>query len=195
MKNKLTQEYLKECLTYNPNTGIFTWNIRPLSHFKTKRSWNIWNSRYSNTKSGSVSKKLGYLFIGINSKSYYAHRLAFLFQEGYLPENQVDHMDRVRSNNKWDNLREVSVSCNMQNCMLAKNNTSGITGVHWDKKLNKWESRIFINSKSKRLGLFDNFEDAVRARYNEEVDNPLWTCSIDSPALKYLKEHAICEEI
>ena len=107
---------------------------------------------------------------------------------GYIPENQVDHIDRNRLNNKWSNLREVSNRCNLQNCNLSKNNTSGVNGVYWNKKLNKWRSLITVNKKHKHLGFFEDFDDAVRARYNEEVNNPEWTCSIDSSALKYLQE-------
>jgi len=188
MKTKLTQSYLKECLTYDPETGIFTWNERPLSHFKNSNVYKTWNTRFSGKNAGTI-KGNGYLAIRINSKVCKAHRLAFLYTEGYFPENQVDHMDRDRANNKLSNLREVSQMCNMQNCMLAKNNTSGVTGVTWGKDTNKWHARIKINSKQKYLGYFDNFDDAVMARYNEEVNNPLWTCSVDSPALKYLKEN------
>ena len=50
MKKKLTQDHLKECLTYSPETGIFTWNERPLSHFKDSRCRNMWNSRWANKR-------------------------------------------------------------------------------------------------------------------------------------------------
>jgi hypothetical protein len=188
MKTKLTQEYLKEALHYNPDTGVFTWNERPLSHFKNIHWWNNWNSKYANKEAGHIDKRDGYLSIMLNSKLYKSHRLSFLYQEGYFPENQVDHMDRNRSNNKWDNLREASSMCNQQNCNISKNNTSGVTGVSWKKRSNKWESRIMINSKYKHLGYFLNFNDAVRARYQAEIDNQEWTCSIESTSYIYLKE-------
>jgi len=187
-KPKLTQEYLKECLTYNSDSGIFIWNIRPLNHFKTKRACAVINTRNGNKEAGSIDKGSWCLSIRVNSKLYLAHRLAFLYMEGYMPENGIDHIDRNRLNNKWNNLREASQRCNMQNCKLSIMNTSGVTGVCWNKNWNKWESQITINSKTKHLGPYVNFDDAVRARYNEEVNNPEWTCSIDSSALKYLKE-------
>jgi len=189
MKNKLTQEYLKECLIYNPETGIFIWKERPLSHFKNSHGLNIWNSKWSNKESGGLKCDSGYLSITIDDKSYYAHRLAFLYMEGYLPENLVDHIDRNRANNKWKNLREASQRCNLQNCNLSKANKSGVTGVTWRKSNNKWRSIISINSKNKYLGTFENLDEAIRARYQEEVNNPEWTCSVDSSALKYLKEN------
>ena len=189
MKNKLTQEYLKEALHYDPETGIYTWNVRPENHFPSKRAFNALNSRSANKKAGSVNKESGYLSIRINSKLYLAHRLAFIYMEGYMPENGVDHVDRNRLNNKWNNLREASQKCNMQNCKLSIMNTSGVTGVCWNKNWNKWETQITINSKTKHLGSYVNFEDAVMARYQEEINNPEWTCSIDSSALKYLQEN------
>lgn len=187
MKKKLTQEYLKEALTYNPDTGIFTWNERPENHFKTKRAGRIINTKNRNKEAGYI--KDGYLGIGIKNNKYKAHRLAFLYMEGYFPENQVDHIDRDPLNNKWNNLREVSNQCNSQNCKLFKSNTSGVCGVYWSRPLNKWMAAIMISGKSKYLGLFENFEDAVMARYNEEVSNPEWSCSVESTAYKYLKDH------
>lgn len=186
MKNKLTQEYLKEALHYDPETGIFTWNERPESHFKNYGRYLSWNDRFSNKTIGCFDE--GYLKTSIDNKLYRLQRLAWLYMEGYLPEHQVDHMDRNKANNKWENLREVSAICNAQNCNMKKNNKSGVTGVCFVKNLNKWRAAICINHKSKYLGIFDNFDDAVRVRYNEELDNPEWTCSIDSSALKYLQE-------
>ena len=95
MKNKLTQNYLKECLSYSPDTGIFIWNKRPLSHFKNSNGFNTWNSRYANKFCGTRDKD-GYLIIVVNSELWRAHRLAFLYMEGYIPENEVDHKDRNR---------------------------------------------------------------------------------------------------
>jgi len=188
MRTKLTQAYLKEALHYDTETGIFTWLTRPVSHFKNSHECNNCNSRLANTKAGSVNKDDGYLRIKLKPKLYFAHRLAFLYMEGYLPENDVDHIDRNRANNKWSNLREVSTRCNLQNCNLSKNNTYGVNGITWHKRADKWMSQIMINSKSKYLGLFDDFDEAVLARYNEEVNNPLWMCSVDSTAFKYLKD-------
>ena len=188
MKNKLTQEYLKECLDYNLKTGEFVWKERPINHFKTERVCNIWNTRFKNKKAGSKHSN-GYSCITIDYKTYLSHRIAFLYVEGYIPENEVDHMNRNRSDNRWKNLRKVSTSCNSQNCSVSKNNTTGVTGVYYDKSRCKWLVNIKINYKDKYLGRFDDFNDAVIARYNEEKTNPNWTCSLESLAYKYLKEN------
>lgn len=187
-KNKLTQEYLKECLAYDPDTGIFIWKERPLTHFKNEGRFNTWNKRYPNKICGSPDKD-GYLVTSVGGVLFKTHRLAFLYMEGYMPENIIDHIDGNPGNNKWGNLREVGKSCNGQNCKLSKNNKSGVNGVYFDNGANKWRASIMINRKNKRLGRFENFDDAVLARYQEEIDNPLWTCSIESSAYKYVKDN------
>lgn len=188
MKEKLTQQYLKECVTYNPDTGIFTWNTRPLSHFKNSHCCNAWNARWANKYTGSISDE-GYFLVKVNHKTYKAHRIAFLYMEGYFPENQVDHIDRNKLNNKWDNLREVSNQCNQQNCNISKNNTSGVCGVSFNKRSGKWVVRIGVLWQRLCIGSFENFEDAVMARYKEELNNPSWVCSTESTAYKYLKDN------
>jgi len=120
-----------------------------------------------------------------------AHRLAFLYIEGYFPEDEIDHIDKNPANNKWGNLRTVRRSCNLQNRDLQVNNKTSVSGVLWYKRYNKWCSIIGINKKRKFLGYFDNFDDAVFARYNEEVLNEKWTCSTSSPAYIYLKNKGL----
>ena len=197
MKQKLTQLYLKECLVYDPETGIFTWKERPLHHFKdgkrhqTKEvKQKTWNKVFSNNKIKTVNTD-GYVVVRIDDILYLCHRLAFLYMEGYIPEHQVDHIDQNKSNNMWSNLRHVSRSCNLQNCKIRTNNKTGVTGVCWDKSDNKWLSYISIKNNQKRLGSFINLDDAVLARYNEEQNNIGWSCSVESSAYKYLKKNGL----
>ena len=184
---KLTQEYLKECLMYEPDTGIFTWKKRPLNHFKNSRGCNSFNSKLSGKMAGRISH-YGYIEIGLMKFLYKAHRLAFLYMEGYTPENEIDHKDGNRSNNIWSNLREVSHQCNMQNQKLSKKNTSGIAGVFFNKRYNKckWVVNIKISQKNKCIGRFEKLEDAAMARYKEEKTNPNWKCTVKSSAREYL---------
>lgn len=100
-----------------------------------------------------------------------AHRLAFLYMEGYF--------------------REVSISCNNKNCNIYKSNTSGITGVHFYKKYKKWLVYIVVKSKTKNLGYFDNFIEAVKARWEAEVKYKYPDCNITSSAYIYLKKHGV----
>lgn len=51
---------------------------------------------------------------------------------------------------------------------VRKGNTSGVTGIDWSKRRNKWRARITINKKTINLGDFKNFDDAVKARKDAE---------------------------
>lgn len=178
MKEKLTQDRLKELLSYDPETGIFTWKVDRTG--KAKKG----------SRAGNLNKTNGYWIICVDNKRRLAHRLAILYIDGYLPENSLDHIDRNKINNRYNNLREVSQTCNSRNCNIAKNNKSGITGVSWHKKKNKWQSQINI-PKPINIGVFDSFIDAVKARWEAEVKYNFPNCNTTSSAYNYLKEHGV----
>lgn len=79
-----------------------------------------------------------------------------------------DHIDRNELNNLKSNLRPCSHQENIFNRGTAVNNTSGITGVYWNKSIGKWTARIKIDKKSIALGSYTNLDDAVKARLNAE---------------------------
>ena len=174
MNNRLTQERLKELLSYNPDTGLFTWNKPGLG----RRS----NGVAGNTQPGEYTK------IKIDYVLYTASRLAFLYMEGYFPEHQVDHINRNRSDNRWVNLRHVTQTCNTINSTMRSDNTTGITGVYWYKKDKRWVSIIGIDGKNKYIGSFTDIKDAVLARWKAEVKHAFPNCNTTSAAYLYLKE-------
>ncbi|MCP4341289.1 MAG: HNH endonuclease [Desulfobulbaceae bacterium] len=137
---------------------------------------------------GSPDAK-GYLQIYINGKMYKTHRLAWLWMEGYFPECNIDHRDRCPGNNKWKNLRHVSQTCNMRNCKKGKNNTSGVTGVCWAKRQEKWLARIMVNRVEICLGYHSDFYSAVKARWEGEKKFDFPNCNTTSSAFKYLVDH------
>lgn len=114
--NVLTQERLKELLEYKPESGEFVWLV----------------SRGSNKAGGRAGwqhRVYGYITIQVDGQSYHSHRLVWLYNYGEFPEEQIDHIDGSRNNNKLENLREASHSENMRNSKIRSHNTSGITGV------------------------------------------------------------------
>lgn len=173
VKPKLTQERLKKYLLYDPETGIFT-------RVRTGKG----------CKKGDIAghkARHGYVTISVENKPHYASRLAFLWMEGYFPENNVDHINRVRDDDRWENLRHVTQSCNMRNLSIRSTNKSGVAGVHWSKKDRRWVSQISVNSKAESIGVFVNFKEAVQARWEAEVKYGYPNCCTISSAYLYLQ--------
>jgi hypothetical protein len=172
----LTQKRLKELLHYNPNTGIFTWKVSGICN--------------ENAKSGSVagvSCGQGYICTTIYSTQYSHQRLAWLYVYGYLPENIIDHKDRIKHHNWINNLREVSRQCNGRNRGNPINNTSGIKGITWCKSSNKWKVQIKVNKRIKYLGVYTLFTDAVCTRLAAEQCLNWEGCDSNSPAYQYVQ--------
>lgn len=86
----------------------------------------------------------------------------------FLGYKRYDHKDRNPKNNRTDNLRPCTQQENLQNRSRFKNNTSGFTGVQWNKENQNWRAKIKINSVAIDLGSFINKEDAIKARLTAE---------------------------
>lgn len=109
-----------------------------------------------------------YLRCTIHNRNYYVHRLIFWLEKGYLPK-LVDHKDQDTLNNRIENLRDLSHSLNLLNAKIKTTNTSGVTGVRWNKNAEKWIARITYQGKEYHLGCFDTIEEATLARRNKET--------------------------
>jgi len=158
MQFPLTQERLKELLEYDPETGLFYRKTRPVNHV------------HIGDIAGNINKTKGYVVIGIDKKWYKGHRLAFLYMTGSWPEDQVDHINGIRHDNRWSNLRECNHSQNMQNQRVAHNGTkSGLLGVFWNETHKIWEASIQLDGKSKYLGRFYCKFEAHKAYINHKI--------------------------
>lgn len=80
---------------------------------------------------GSIDR-YGYLILKIKGKQYKAHRMAWLYVYGEVPSGNIDHINRVRSDNRISNLRCISQADNCRNMTVSKNNETGYKGVHLD---------------------------------------------------------------
>lgn len=153
MVDMLTQEYLKSLFRYDPETGHF---VRLVSRGQSRAS-----------RAGVIAgcEINGYIVIGIDGKSYKAHRLAVLYMTGQWPSGHLDHWDLCRSNNRWKNLRPATQSQNGANRACFPNTTSGYKGVYCHKKKRRvwWRARIMLNGKRRSLGLFDTPAEANAA--------------------------------
>lgn len=145
----VTQDLLKSILHYEPKTGLFTW--------KRSRGGAI---------AGSVAgtpRQNGYINIFINHTNNRAHRLAWLYMYGYIPDCDIDHINGIRDDNRISNLRLATRSQNNANSKVASHNTSGYKGVWFDKSRNKFVSQIKINGTNKHIGRFNTAEEAHAA--------------------------------
>lgn len=164
----LTTCYIKECLCYCPDTGKFFWKHRPREHFLSAHRWKTFTNKCAGKEAGTV-KSTGYVSIHIDGRHYAAHRLVWLFVYGHWPERDIDHINGVRTDNRLLNLRVVTRRENAKNRAMRSDNTSGITGVSFDKSAGKWKAEIWYHGKRKSLGRFTSFDEAVSIRRDAET--------------------------
>lgn len=93
----------------------------------------------------------------IKGRQYAVHKLIWLWHHGEYPE-QIDHINRNGLDNRIENLRLATASQNMMNRKRFKNNSSGVTGVSWHKKSERWFVYVDANKKRKNVGYFDDLE-------------------------------------
>jgi hypothetical protein len=102
-----------------------------------------------------------------NGKTVRLHR--FLFRE--IPAGKViDHINRDKFDNRRCNLRICSQKENVNNSSVRCTNKSGVPGVFFDKRANRWRSQIYRNGKTTHIGIFDSFDEAVASRRNAEKE-------------------------
>lgn len=152
-REAITHSEVKELLHYEPLTGIFTRKVST-------------GGRYGSAV-GSVAGTLndgGYVLISLKSLQYRAHRLAWLYMTGKWPEFEIDHKDGIRTNNCWENLRDVTGKVNVQNARKArKNSKTGLLGSSWNMRDKRFVARIRVGCKYQSLGGFDSAELAHAA--------------------------------
>ncbi|OGT59774.1 MAG: hypothetical protein A3E01_04660 [Gammaproteobacteria bacterium RIFCSPHIGHO2_12_FULL_63_22] len=105
----------------------------------------------------------GYIVLMIQRQRIPAHRIVFAMTHGRWPVGEVDHINRVRDDNRPCNLREASKSQNQMNRPVSPLSGTGVKGVGWCKKSNRWRARIALNGKRVSVGLFDTIAEAAEA--------------------------------
>lgn len=166
--SELAPELLRKLLRYEPETGKLFWRKRDVSFFKdgkqtASHSRNNWNSRYAG-KEALACHAYGYKQGTIFYRGYQAHRVIWAMETGSWPEDQIDHKNHNRSDNRIDNLREATNRENSENRSISNKNKSGVVGVIFHKDRKKWIAHIKHKGKSINLGQFVDKEDAIAAR-------------------------------
>jgi hypothetical protein len=143
----LTAERLRELVHYDPDTGIFT-RLTDRGGYK------------AGSIMGTPSHR-GYLKLCVDKVHYYAHRLAWFYVHGEMP-NVIDHINGNTSDNRLANLRNVDQATNLRSIMRPnKVNTSGYRGV--SRKRNRWTAALSLNNRRVSLGSFKTKEEAYAA--------------------------------
>lgn len=141
----MTQDELKRRLRYDPETGFFTWLVKPC------------RNRQSGSVAGNISR--GRIDIQIRKERFLAHRLAWLYMTGFMPAGEIDHINGDGADNRWKNLRSVTHKMNAQNKRKAQvDNQTGFLGVSPDR--NKFRATIFVDGKHKYLGSYYTPQEA-----------------------------------
>ncbi len=154
MRNDFTADYLRSILDYAPEIGSFSWNV------------DLNRPGRASGPAGTITKT-GYIQIGINSKLYLAHRLAWLHFHGSWPKQFLDHANGNRTDNRIANLREASRVDNNRNRGLSSYNSSGFKGVvvRPDGRIS---ARLGVAGKQVHLGYFSSLQEA-NAAYEAEA--------------------------
>lgn len=156
MSTELTQERVRTLFDYDSESGILlrkfkSGKLKPCGHKPTH--------------------SVGYGQVNIGEKMHLTHRIIWLWYYGSWPQNEIDHIDRDRMNNRIGNLKSVTRAENNHNKGLSSNNSSGFPGVGWSKRDKKYYAQIWINSKKIHLGYFTAPEEAYLAYQLAKIEH------------------------
>jgi hypothetical protein len=180
VKNKISWKEFTEYMRYDKDTGKFYRN-------KAVHKKMVFLQNFKGRCCGSVGS-FGYVIISYRKKLYLAHRLAWFYEHGYFPETDIDHINGVKDDNRIENLRVVSRSCNLRNSRARVKNKSGITGVCWNKTAGVWVASVSVMG-TKYVGSSKELIDAAYLRYAAEQCLGYTKCNSSSSALGYIKAH------
>ena len=149
----ITQSELKSQLHYDHETGLFT-------------RLKINNRKYRIGELAGTINAYGYIDIKLNNITYKAHRLAWFYMTGAWPKQFIDHINMIRNDNAFNNLREATRNQNVYNRNKLITNTSGHKNVNWCKRTNKLVARGAFEKNRRHLGYFIDISKAMEAADN-----------------------------
>lgn len=157
---------LRKLVTYDPETGRMFWKERTPDIMPDDRTRKGFNRRLAGKQLKTVDGK-GYYHFNYLGTFHRVHRMAWLYVHGELP-TVIDHANGDPTDNRLDNLRNVTYQQNNLNQGLNRKNTSGVPGVYKNKRNGLWCAQMKINGHTYHIGSSRNFFDAVCMRKGEE---------------------------
>jgi hypothetical protein len=147
-----TIEHTHELLRYEPDTGFFFWRISN-------------GSSRAGDRAGAVMGSSGYRRVRLDGRNYREQRLAFFMMTGKWPDRDVDHINRIRSDNRWCNLRLATRSQSRANSQRNSRKLTNLPkGVFLER--NKYVARM----QKRYLGRFSTPDEASAAYYKAAND-------------------------
>ena len=146
----ITLEELRHIMSYDTDSGIFTWT----------------NPTSNRVKAGSQAlckDAYGYVVIRLKGRLYKAHRLAWFYVYGHMPTEDIDHINGIRDDNRIANLRVATSQENNRNKKIQKNNTTGFIGVSYKPDVGKYRATITVNKTTIHIGYYSTPEEASKA--------------------------------
>jgi len=154
-KSELISAKVDRLFEYNPDTGILTWKRRECDVSIFDRRWNARNAgKIAGYKNGQ-----GYIMVQVNKNNYVAHRIIWRLMTGEWPSSEIDHINTVRDDNRWVNLREAS---SVQNAWNRRRRVSKLglpPGV--TRNRSKFSAKLWVGGKWRCLGTFETVEEAA----------------------------------
>ena len=147
----LTREKLASVMTFDPEKGRFFW-IEGAGRGKP-----------AGKEVGSFDAH-GYGQINVFGKIWKEHRLVWLWLHGEMPEQQVDHINHDRRDNRPENLRLADNMENHKNRPMQNSNKTGCPGVWYDRPNDRYRVYITVDKKRINLGSTKTLDDAIKMR-------------------------------
>ena len=167
----ITVECLRQLLDYEVQTGSFSWSEPTREWFASDAHWRAYVAKQAGQNPFSIEHSGGYLLGQVGGVSLLAHRVVWAYCYGSWPDEQIDHINHDKKDNRLVNLRLAPQAENTKNSGRRSDNSSGVTGVYWVRDRKKWAAQIGLpGAKTKPLGRYTVFEDAVAARKAAEIE-------------------------
>jgi hypothetical protein len=174
----ITPEICRQLLRYEPETGKLFWRERGPEWFgESPNRWGgvitaetrakQWNASHAGREAMTCPDGNGYLCGSIVGRRLLTHRVIWAIMTGGWPDN-TDHINGIRDDNRWKNLRSVSSLENGRNKALKSGNRYGCMGIDWYPPTKRWTASIGVKKRRIHLGYFLELEDAIAARRKAE---------------------------